>query len=384
MSCCKAISSPDKFMSRAMELARQGRGPTAPNPCVGAVLVHDGCIVAEGFHTAYGKPHAERECLAQAREKRIFESINPAQCTMYVTLEPCNHHGKTPPCSEAIIEAGVGKVVIGAMDQNPKAAGGAQRLREAGIEVQAGVMERECKDLIADFLTWQQTGRTYNILKMAATLDGKIASAQKKPEAVSGPESFARVHELRALADAVIVGGGTFYADNPSLTCRKHGLPENFRQPLAVVVTSRLPEPDANFTLLQDRPEQTMFWTDQATSASDRAQALKDIGVQVVGLPGKEQGLDLAPGFELLRREHGCHYTLCEGGGHLAMALAEQRLADELVHFVAPRMLGDASAPAAYSGRGNVTMAETLDWRIAGVERTGADVMLTLLPLKSS
>ncbi len=370
-------------MSRAIELARRGRGPTAPNPCVGAVLVHDGYIVSEGWHTAFGKLHAERECLAQAQEKRLFESINPALCTMYVTLEPCNHHGKTPPCSEGIIEAGIGKVVIGARDQNPKAAGGADRLREAGVEVETGAMERECRDLIADFLVWQQTDRTYNILKMAATLDGKIASAEYKPEPVSSPESFARVHELRELADAVIVGGGTFYADNPGLTCRKDDLPADFKQPLAIVVTSRLPESDAAFTLLQTRPEQTMFWTDQVTSGSDAAEALKDIGVYVAGLPKQGQGFDFTPGFELLRKAFGCYYTLCEGGGRLAMALAAQGLVDELIHFVAPRMLGDAAAPAAYSGRSGVNMADALDWRTVDVELTGNDLMLSLRPVKN-
>lgn len=381
MHCSKATSSPgNRFMSRAIELARQGRGATAPNPCVGAVLVHDGCIVAEGWHTAYGQLHAERECLARARENALFESINPALCTMYVTLEPCNHYGKTPPCTEGIIEAGIGKVVVGTPDPNPAAAGGTERLREAGIEVEVGVLEQDCRDLIADFLTWQQTDRTYNILKMAATLDGKIASAQRIPEAVSSPESFARVHDLRALADAVIVGGGTFHADNPSLTCRKDGLPENFIQPLAVIVTSRLPKPDAEFTLLQKRPEQTMFWTDTSTAASDTAMSFRDAGLQVIGLPSHGDGLDFRPGFACLRADFGCHYTLCEGGGHLALSLAEQRLVNELIHFAAPRILGDAGAPSAYAGRSGITMANTLDWRISQVECSGTDLMLTLMP----
>lgn len=382
MPFSKATSNPDdeRFMARAVELARNGRGPTAPNPCVGAVLVHGGRIVAEGWHTRYGKLHAERECLAQARERDVFAQADPAQCVMYVTLEPCNHHGKTPPCTEAILEAGIGAVRIGVMDPNPKAAGGAETLRAAGVDIITGVLQQECEDVIADFLVWQRTGRTYNILKMAATLDGRIASAERKPEPVSCPESFARVQELRRLADAVIVGGGTFRADNPSLTCRVPGLPDDFEQPLAVVVSSCLPEPDAAGTLLQKRPEQLVFWTSHQVADSATAKALRAKGVRVLGLPGKDGGLDLAPGFDMLRRECGCHYTLCEGGGHLAMSLVGQGLADELVHFVAPRILGDDSAPSAYAGRKGVSMAQAVDFRISAVEPCGCDIMLTMMP----
>jgi diaminohydroxyphosphoribosylaminopyrimidine deaminase/5-amino-6-(5-phosphoribosylamino)uracil reductase len=381
MPFSKAISSPDdRFMARAVELARNGRGPTAPNPCVGAVLVHDDRIVAEGWHTRYGRLHAERECLAQARERKVFAQADPAECVMYVTLEPCNHHGKTPPCTEAILDAGIGAVRIGAMDPNPRAAGGAETLRAAGVDVATGVLQRECEDLIADFLVWQRTGRTYNILKMAATLDGKIASAQRVPEPVSCPESFVRVQELRKLAGAVIVGGGTFRADNPSLTCRASGLPEGFCQPLAVVVTSLLPGPDAASTLLRDRPEQLVFWTPQQAAESDTAEALRTRGVRVIGLPGKDGGLDLAPGFAFLRTECGCHYTLCEGGGHLAMSLVDQGLADELVYFMAPRILGDESAPSAFAGRSGMTMKQAVDFRISTAQACGRDLMLTLMP----
>ncbi len=380
MPCLKATSSPnERFMARAVELAGYGRGATAPNPCVGAVLVHDGHIVAEGWHTRFGKLHAERECLAQARERKVFEQVDPAQCALYVTLEPCNHYGKTPPCTEAILEAGIGTVMVGAMDPNPKAAGGVEILRAAGVEVITGVMRQECEDLIADFLVWQRTDRTYNILKMAATLDGKIASSERKPEPVSCPESFARVQRMRHLAGAVIVGGGTFRADNPSLTCRMEDLPQDFEQPLAVVVTSQLPAPGADCILLRQRPEQVLFWTSEAIATSPKAKALQDAGVRVVGLPHNGAGLDFVPGFTLLRKEFGCHYTLCEGGGNLAMSLVEQGLADELIHFVAPRILGDHSAPSAYAGRYDVTMAQAVNFRVAAVEPCGDDIMLTLL-----
>ncbi|MBI9080124.1 MAG: bifunctional diaminohydroxyphosphoribosylaminopyrimidine deaminase/5-amino-6-(5-phosphoribosylamino)uracil reductase RibD [Pseudodesulfovibrio sp.] len=363
-------------MARAVELANLGRGATAPNPCVGAVLVHNGQIMAEGWHTRYGKLHAERECLADALNK----GINPEGMTMYVTLEPCNHHGKTPPCTEALIQAQIGKVVVGTRDPNPVASGGMENLKAHDIKIETGVLETECRDLISDFLLWQNSHSTFNIIKMAATLDGKIASRFRTPEPVSGPESFARVHDLRAQVGAVVIGGGTFHADNPSLTCRKKDLPKNFVQPLAVVVTSRLPSNPADFTLLQKRPERTIFMTTESSARSQEADNLRKRGTSVWPLAGNPGHLNLSTGFERLRYELGCHYTLCEGGGLFAMNLIAQGLADELVHFVSPRILGDNSAPAAYSGRCDVPMAEAMNFRIIRMETTGSDIMLTLRP----
>lgn len=363
-------------MSCAVELGARGRGATAPNPCVGAVLVDGSHIVAGGWHTKYGAPHAERECLKSARAK----GINPAGMTMYVTLEPCNHHGKTPPCTEAIIEAGIGKVVVGMRDPNPVAAGGIEMLRENGIEVELGVLEDECRDLLADFLLWQKTSSPFNFIKMAATLDGKIASRFRTPDAVSCSESFQRVHELRSMVDAVVVGGGTFYADNPSLTCRADGLAPDFQQPLAVIITSRLPETPDMFTLLKDRPASTIFLTTETAARSPRADVLRQAGTSVWPLPGEPGNLNLNLGFERLRYERGCHYTLCEGGGQLAMQMVRQGLADEIVHFVTPRILGDDEAPSAYSGRSAVSMCDTFDFRILKTEPTGTDIMITMRP----
>ncbi len=370
------LSSKESFMARAVQLACLGRGATAPNPCVGAVLVDNGQIVAEGWHTGYGQLHAERECLADAQSK----GINPKGLTMYVTLEPCNHHGKTSPCTEALIKAEVGKVVVGTRDPNLVASGGVEKLETHGTEVVVGVLEEECKDLIADFLLWQTSHSTYNIIKMAATLDGKIASRFRIPEPVSGPESFARVHELRGQVGAVVIGGGTFYADNPSLTCRMDRLPRGFIQPFAVVVTSRLPEKPTDFALLRERPERTIFMTTEAAARSPEADILRQRGTSVWPLPGCSDCLNLSTGFERLRYDLGCHYTLCEGGGRFAMHLIAQGLADEIVHFVTPRILGDDAAPAAYSGRTEVPMAEAMNFRIIRMEPTGTDIMLTMRP----
>ncbi|WP_196772785.1 bifunctional diaminohydroxyphosphoribosylaminopyrimidine deaminase/5-amino-6-(5-phosphoribosylamino)uracil reductase RibD [Pseudodesulfovibrio alkaliphilus] len=363
-------------MARAAELARLGRGTTAPNPCVGAVLVRDERIVAEGWHMRYGGLHAERECLVDARSK----GIDPRGAAMFVTLEPCNHHGKTPPCTQALIDAGVARVVIGTRDPNPVAAGGVERLAAAGLEIEVGVLEEVCRDLIADFLVWQTTHSTFNIVKMAATLDGKIASRQRRPEPVSCPESFARVHELRARADAVIVGGTTFRADDPSLTCRAPGLADDFLQPYGVVVTSRLPVNPDDHVLTRQRPERTIFMTTRESARSSEADRLRGRGSSVWPLPGSAGGLNLAVGLERLRFDLGCHTSLWEGGGRLAMQCVDQGLADEIVHFVAPRILGDESAPSAYAGHGERSMAEAANFRIIDTRRSGDDIMITLRP----
>lgn len=380
MNCCPANTARERFMARAAELARNGRGPAAPNPCVGAVLVHGEQVVAEGWHTRAGELHAERECLADAREKGVFDRVPASECAMYVTLEPCNHHGRTPPCTEAIIEAGIGEVVIGFRDPNPLAAGGMERLAEHGVSVSHGVLEDECRDLVADFLLWQETDRTYNILKLAATLDGRIAAADGTPEAVSCPASFECVQDIRSFVGAVVVGGETFRNDDPSLTCRCAGLPEAFEQPLAVVVTSALPAPDADRKLLRFRPHQTVFWTGQAQAASEQAEALRAKGVRVIGLPADDSGLLLGEGFRWLRKECGCHYSMVEGGGRLAMTLVLQGLADEMDYFLAPRVLGDATARSAFSGRTGMRMADAVDYRIARIRHVGRDLRLTLLP----
>lgn len=192
------------FMDLAIDLAERGRGRTAPNPCVGAVLTRGGAAVAQGWHTACGQPHAEVEALHDAAAK----GVDPRQCTLYVTLEPCNHQGRTPPCTRAILEAGVPEVVVGCADPNPAVAGGgADFLRGRGVTVRMGVRERRCRDLIADFLIWQTTSRPYSILKLATTLDGKIATRDGKAAWISGEASRREVHRLRTWCQAVIVGG---------------------------------------------------------------------------------------------------------------------------------------------------------------------------------
>ena len=366
------------FMGRAMELAERGRGRTAPNPCVGAVLVAaDGTVAAEGWHTACGQAHAEVEALRDARAK----GVDPRACTLYVTLEPCNHQGKTPPCTRAILEAGVPEVVVGCADPNATVAGGGTEfLRSRGVTVRTGVRERECRDLIADFLVWQTTDRPFSILKLATTLDGRIATRDGHSAWISGEASRREVHRLRSWCGAVIVGGGTYRADDPSLNCRLPGY--DGPQPLAVIVTGTLPEPDSGSKLLTGRPGQTVFWTTEAEAGTAKAARLADMGVSVRGLKPwtRGSGLDLAEGLSLLRREHGCHYALTEGGGRLAGAMKLQGLVDELRLFQAMKVLGDETARPAFAGRRAASMSECWEFRLVEQGFFETDLYLRLRP----
>lgn len=363
-------------MTRAVELALRGRDRTAPNPSVGAVMVQDGQIVAEGDHRFCGGLHAERECIADAIEK----GVDMPKCTMFVTLEPCNHYGKTPPCTEGILEAGIKHVVVGTRDPNPKAAGGLEYLESKGVKIEHGVLEEQCKDLISDFLCWQFSKRAYSILKLACTIDGKISGATGAQEAVSCPESFTDVQRLRSIVGAVIVGGNTLREDNPSLNCRLDPLPEGFSQPKAVVVTNNLPENHEDYTLTSTRALDTIFWTSEEQGATQTAVSLKSKGIEIITLPRNEKGLILESGFKLLREEHGVLRTLCEGGGKLACSLAEQRLVDEFVMYQAPRIFGNTAGRPNFAGSENQLISESMDLRINRVEQSGRDLKIVFKP----
>jgi diaminohydroxyphosphoribosylaminopyrimidine deaminase/5-amino-6-(5-phosphoribosylamino)uracil reductase len=367
-------------MDAAIALAEQGRWRVCPNPAVGAVLVRDGHIVAQGFHSAYGQPHAEVACLRDA----AIKGVHPADCTLCVTLEPCNHHGKTPPCTHAILEAGIRRVVVGLPDPHPQAGGGAEWLREHGVTVETGVRAQACRDLTADFLVWQQEQRPYLILKLASTLDGRIATRSGHAQWISGEASRASVHALRAeiavCGGAVFIGGNTLYADNPLLTVRP--LPAGARQPLACILTSRLPSPTDQLSLLRQRSGQCVFLCPRELAASPGADALRSIGAHVHGLDKARThaGLDLHAGLRLLWKDHACFYVLCEGGGKLALSLLEQGLVDEFRLHTAPRILGDNAALPLFDGRAPVHMDQGLNMRISSLSMCGEDAHLILRP----
>lgn len=409
----------DTFMDEAIALARRGRWRAAPNPTVGAVLVRDGQVVARGYHTACGMPHAEVECLRDA----AANGVNPAGCTLVVTLEPCNHHGKTPPCSQAVLAAGIRHVVVGMADPNPVAQGGAEFLRQHGVRVDMGVREQDCRDLVADFVTWKLTDQPYVILKLASTLDGRIATRAGHSQWISCAASRRRVHGIRAGAGhaggAVLVGSTTLFADNPLLTARcgdfsgisptapgAPGAPgardtdggscpdeAPRRQPLAVAVTSRLDEVAARageLALLQQRAAETIFWTTEPAAASPAADAVRATGARVWALPvandtagsGGAAGakLDLRAGLARLRAEAGCLYVLCEGGGQLGLALLEAGLVHEFELHLAPKVLGDNAARPLFDGRAPLRMDDALGLRVAATAPSGEDIIVTLRP----
>ena len=371
----------DDAMRLAIGEARKGRFTACPNPTVGAVLIKDGEIRASGWHRQAGQPHAEIMCLADAEAK----GVSPKGATMAVTLEPCNHTGRTGPCSEALIKAGVARVAVGMRDPNPVACGGLERLRSAGIEVVEGVLEQECRDLVADFATWTLHKRPFVMVKMASTLDGRIATRTGHSRWVTGEEARAAVHRLRQgiglAGGAVLVGGETFRLDDPLLTARIEGLPaEQIRQPLACVVTSRLPGPRDGFKLLTERPTQTAFFVDTKSMLSPEAMNLCDMGLKVVPIDRGENGAyDFAFMLEWLFRR-GVHYVPCEGGGRLALSLMEAGLCDMLLLHLAPKILGDGEARPVFAGRHPAAMDEALGFRLAKTEALGGDLALTLFP----
>lgn len=370
----------ESLMRKAIALALKGRFHVCPNPCVGSILVKNGEIIGEGWHKEFGGPHAEIVALEDARTR----GHNPAGSTLIATLEPCVHHGKTPPCADAILKSGISGLVYGTLDPNPEARGGAQKLQASGLEIIGPVCERECRDLIADFTIWQTTDRPYMLLKLASTLDGRIATREGHSRWISAPGSRTLVHKLReniSLCNgAVLVGGGTFRADNPELTARQ-GNHACDSQPYACVLTSRLPKKDADFHLLKDSPRRTVFFASPAAAASTTAEALRQIGCKVFAIgQSMTGGPDFGQMLKIIRTELGCLYVLCEGGGHIALSLLEANLVDEFHLHLAPLILGDNDAVPLFSGRTPLGLDEALHMRFCDSHIYESDMHLLLRP----
>ncbi|MFP4629109.1 MAG: bifunctional diaminohydroxyphosphoribosylaminopyrimidine deaminase/5-amino-6-(5-phosphoribosylamino)uracil reductase RibD [Desulfohalobiaceae bacterium] len=371
------LEDKENCMLQAVELARKAWGRTAPNPCVGAVVLQQGRILAWGWHQGPGLPHAEAKALQQAA---LAPEYRPEECALFVTLEPCNHQGRTPPCTRAVLEQGIRRVVVGCKDPNPGVqGGGAEYLEAQGAEVEIGVAEQACRDLISDFMLWQQEQRPFVLLKLASSLDGRIGLSGGRPARISGPQAKEQVHYLRSRVQAVLVGGGTFYQDDPGLDCRLQDFSQD-KQPWAVVLGSSLPEAGTDFDLLQKRPQQTIFLTSEQEAASCRARALQRLGARIWPLERKGSGLDLQSGLKRLFSELSCYYVLCEGGGRLGLELMQASLADELQLILAPKVLGDEQAVPVLWGRRVQDMRECLSWRFVAHKYLGRDLWLSLRP----
>jgi diaminohydroxyphosphoribosylaminopyrimidine deaminase/5-amino-6-(5-phosphoribosylamino)uracil reductase len=350
------------FMRMALDLGRRGLGNTWPNPAVGAIVVNDGAIVGRGFTQPGGRPHAETEALRQAGEAA-------KGATLYVTLEPCSHHGKTPPCADAIIAAGIGRVVSALEDPNPEVAGqGLARLRDAGIDVVTGIREDEARRAHAGHIRRIKDGRPHVTLKLAVSADGKTGLAGRRPVQISGEAARARVHMMRAMNDAVLVGVGTALADNPLLTCRLPGLQK--RSPVRVVLDSKLRLPPEHGLVATAR--ETPLWIIAAPDAPrDQEKALQEAGVEVLRSGKGEGGLDLKKALAILG-EKGITRLLVEPGPIIAASFLKADLIDEAVVIRSPAALG-VDAVDAIEGLSLKSLTDSLKFRIAEREKLGAD-----------
>ncbi len=363
-------------MTRALALAREGRLTTRPNPSVGCVIVRDGLVVGEGYSAPAGGPHAEVRAMAAAGDAI-------AGATVYVTLEPCSHFGRTPPCADALIRAAPARVVMATRDPHPQVAGrGIERLRSAGISVEVGLLEAEARAVNPGFMARHERGRPLVRLKLAASLDGRSAMASGESQWITGVEARRDVQRLRARCCAIITGSGTVLADDPLLTVRTTELPDlssfesdflEAKPPLRVVLDSQLRTP-ADARLLQAPGVLFCSGPDVATEA--RA-ALEAAGAECVVLPDSGAGLDLAAVLERLAARE-CNEVLFECGPRLAASVLGAGLVDELWLYQAPLLLGASARPMVDLSLDR--LAEALRFEVGQVEQIGEDLRYVLLP----
>lgn len=354
-----------RYMKRALTLARRGVGKTAPNPAVGCVIVRDGQVIGEGWHKKAGGPHAEIHALAMAKEAARGADL-------YVTLEPCCHQGKTPPCTDALIAAGVRRVVVGMVDPFLEVAGkGLYALRQAGIRVDVGLLEAECRELNKGFIKAVTSGLPYVIYKTAMTLDGNIATVTGHSRWVSGEESRLLVHRLRARCDAVMVGVDTIIADNPQLTVRHI----KGRDPLRIIVDTRLRTPESVNVLHGSQASRTIIATCEADP--EVHQRYQSQGALVLVCREYDGRVDMQ---DLLHKlaTRGIQTVLLEGGSRLAGGMLQQGLIDECIFFYAPKIVGNGFAP--FVIQGIATMHEAIKMSVQRIGMSGADVVVYARP----
>jgi diaminohydroxyphosphoribosylaminopyrimidine deaminase / 5-amino-6-(5-phosphoribosylamino)uracil reductase len=356
-----------QHMQRCLALARQAIGRTAPNPMVGCVIVKDHEVIGEGFHPKAGEPHAEVFALRNA-------GIHAQGATLYVNLEPCNHQGRTPPCSDAVIASGVKRVVVGMVDPNPQVAGsGIKKIRAAGIEVTVGIERDACETLNEAFVHRIMTQRPFGILKYAMTLDGKIATTTGHSAWITGPESRAWVHELRSQCDAVIVGGNTVRHDNPNLT--SHGVSD--RNPLRVVMSRSLNLPlTANLWNCSAVP--TLVFT-QDDANPEVYKALIAQGVEIIQFDKVTPDRVMNTLYDL-----GCAQVLWECGGDLAAQALQSRAVQKLYTFIAPKIIGGKTAPSPIGDLGLTEMTQAIELKKLRIQSVASDWLIeAYLPAQS-
>ncbi len=359
-----------KYMQRALELASQARGRTSPNPLVGAVIVKDGRIIGEGYHQKAGTPHAEIHALKAAGHEAWGASL-------YVSLEPCCHHGRTPPCTEAIIKAGIKRVVIAVLDPNPKVAGkGAEILLEAGIETRVGVLEEAAVQLNEVFFKYIESGMPFVSIKTAMTLDGKIAASSGDSKWVTGADARKYVHHLRNTYDAILVGIGTVLADNPHLNTRLDE--EISRDPVRIVIDSNLDLPLDSIIARSSRHQPTIIFCG-INSDEKRAQHLNALGIEIIKLELEEDKVPLSEAMSILA-DREITSVLIEGGAEINASFIQQGLVNKLYWFIAPKIIGGRAAPSPVGGDGYEFMSEAVQFNITEVQSFEKDILFIAIP----
>lgn len=357
--------SKEFYMRKALELAKQGMGHTSPNPMVGCVIVKDGKIVAEGYHERCGEYHAERNALLRCKE-----DVTGAEA--YVTLEPCCHHGKTPPCTEIIIERGIKKVYIGSMDSNPLVGGkGVKILQEAGIEVECGILKEECDKLNEVFFHYIENKTPFVAMKYAMTLDGKIAAYTGDSKWVTGEAARNHVQVLRKKYSGILVGIGTVKADNPMLNCRI----EEGVNPTRIICDSHLSIADDMQCNIIKTAKEIKTVVAYAKATEEKKKSLEEAGVILIQAGDKET-IDLKL---LLKKigEMGIDSILVEGGGKIHGSFLEENLVNKVYAYIAPKLVGGATAKTPVGGKGFEKMEEAKKMRDIQVQQLGEDILIT-------
>lgn len=355
----------EEYMRRALELARKGEGHTSPNPMVGCVVVKDGRIISEGYHEKYGEFHAERNALTRCTE-------DTAGADLYVTLEPCCHQGKTPPCTDIIIEKKIARVFVGSMDSNPLVAGkGVQILRDHGIYVENGILDAECRKLNEVFYHYIATKTPFVVMKYAMTLDGKIACATGDSKWVTGEIARTQVHRMRGRYRGIMVGIGTVLADDPMLNCRVEGGVD----PVRIICDSNLHIPTESQIVKTASDIETIVACSQEALESERKQEkirrLKEAGIQIIGTEGAH-GVNLVELMKMLGGQN-IDSILLEGGGTLNASALEDGIVNKVYAYIAGKLIGGMDARSPVEGMGIDRMADAITLQNMEIEKLGDD-----------
>ncbi|SNZ07770.1 diaminohydroxyphosphoribosylaminopyrimidine deaminase [Persephonella hydrogeniphila] len=360
----------EKYMRIALKEAKKGKGYTHPNPAVGAVIVKNGKVIGKGYHKKAGLPHAEREAIKDA----ISKGFDITRSTMYVTLEPCCHYGKTPPCTEAIIDSRIKRVVIATLDPNPLVAGkGVEILKNNGIEVITGVLRKEAEKINEDFFVYIREKRPFIHLKIAQTIDGKIATKTGSSKWITGEKSRRYAHRLRKEATAVMVGVGTVLQDNPQLTVRDY---PSKKQPVRILIDKSLKTP-VDFRIF-DKSAKTVVFTSK-TASENKIKTLKEKGIEIVKLPLKEGRFELKDILKELYDMEIMH-LLVEGGKEVITQFIMENLFDKISIFQAPKLIGEDGI-SSVGKLGIEDISEAIEIRIESIKKLDKDIYFELYPV---